>query len=84
MITITNNQEGKENVKIEVSKGAYESFYKRLGYSIVEENKREVAKKATPKSNIESEAFENTTIDEALENKEEKKVSSRRKTITNE
>lgn len=42
MITIIKNDGGDEN-KILVSKGAYESFYKRLGYSIVEEKKKEVA-----------------------------------------
>ena len=43
MITITNNQ-GGEKAKLTVSRGAYETFYKRLGYSIVEDKKVEVSK----------------------------------------
>ena len=52
MITITKN-EGGEEIKTSVTRGAYEAFYKRLGYSIVENNKKELsAEKAdnTPKA----------------------------------
>jgi len=42
MITITNNQGGEET-KLTVSRGAYETFYKRLGYSILEDKKVEVS-----------------------------------------
>lgn len=52
MITITNNQGGEGN-KLTVSQSAYETFYKRLGYTIVE-NKKEVSvsKADTPKEEI--------------------------------
>ena len=49
MITITNNQGGEKN-KLTVTKGAYENFYKRLGYTIIEDKKEVSVKKAdTPK-----------------------------------
>lgn len=49
MITITNNQGGEKN-KLTVTKGAYEIFYKRLGYTIIETKKEVSVKKAdTPK-----------------------------------
>ena len=82
MITIENNQDGKQ-VMTKVSKGAYESFYKRLGYSIVEDKAREVDKKDPPKPITKNNELENFTIEESLENKEEKKTS-KRKTISNE
>ena len=52
MITITNNQ-GGEKAKLTVSRGAYETFYKRLGYSIVEDKKVEVSKPKIDTSNKE-------------------------------
>lgn len=82
MITIANNQDGKE-VKTKVSKGAYESFYKRLGYSIVEEKAREATKKATSEPITKNNELDNFTFEDNLENKEEKKTS-KRKTISNE
>lgn len=49
MITITNNQGGEGN-ELTVSQNAYEIFYKRLGYTIIEAKKEVSVKKAdTPK-----------------------------------
>lgn len=49
MITITNNQGGEGN-ELTVSQNAYEIFYKRLGYTIIETKKEVSVKKAdTPK-----------------------------------
>ena len=65
MIIITNNQGGED--KLTVSKGAYETFYKRLGYSIIqEEKKKEVFTKKVDTSKDKS--------------KEEEKVSKSKKT----
>ena len=64
MITITKN-EGGEEVKINVTKGAYEAFYKRLGYSIVENNKKELS----------AEKADNTPKVEETKNTKKKKIS---------
>lgn len=85
MITITNNQEGKDKNTIKVTKSAYDSFYKRLGYSVVEQKKaKEIVSKTTPEpvTKVEEE-LDNFTIEDNLENKEEKKTS-KRKGISNE
>lgn len=49
MITITNNQGGEGN-ELTISQNAYETFYKRLGYTIVGNEKEvSVTKADTPK-----------------------------------
>lgn len=50
MITITNNQGGQSN-ELTVTRGAYETFYKRLGYTIkdVSAEKADTPKKEEPK-----------------------------------
>lgn len=77
MITITNNQGGKEE-KLTVTKGAYEAFYKRLGYSIVDNKKEGISvekadipqKKEEPKEELK---------EEVKEEPKEEKVSKRKK-----
>lgn len=82
MITITNNQEGKDKNTIKVTKGAYDSFYKRLGYSVVEQKKaKETTAKVAPKPESKKEdELENFTFESSLEEKK----TSKRKEISNE
>lgn len=79
MIIITNNVNGRDEVKLTVSRNAYETFYKRLGYSIVNDKKtlgvssfEDIPKVESKESNSLSENFE------------DKKVVNKRKNISND
>lgn len=78
MITITNNAGGKEEVKLTVTKGSYEAYYKRLGYKVINDTKSSrvsTEKVDAPKAEI---------VVEKEEVSEEEKRPVRRKTISND
>ena len=82
MITII-NKEGANTSKLEVTKGSYEAFYKRLGYTIVEDKKGVSAEKVdTPKKEIvvePKEEKEPEKVEEVIEPKEEEKGNKSKK-----
>lgn len=79
MITITNNQGGEKN-KLTVTKGAYEIFYKRLGYTIIEDKKEVSVKKADTPKEIEEPKVEEEIQEEVSPSKDEK--NNKRKKIS--
>lgn len=76
MITITNNAGGKEEVKLTVTKGSYEAYYKRLGYKVINGSKN---------SRVSTEKVDTSRVEaEKEEVLEEERRPVRRKTISND